>query len=359
MLRALEHLGVRTYAIDTGPLLPGGQAISSDLPCGVPLVVHVNAPWMATALLRLPRSLVRHRRVIGYWAWELPNVPADWRTGVPLVHEIWAPSQFTARALESLMPGRVKVVTHPLAIAPPVPSALRRADFGFPENALVVLVSFNMASSLERKNPLAAISAFRAAFGDRPDRILILKVINPGHFSKDFASLSEATAGASNIRIDTRVMTAADNYALMSAADIILSLHRSEGFGFVPAEGMLLGRPVIVTGWSGNMDFTDNNCAALVDYRLVPPRDSRRVFQVPGAVWAEPDHASAVAALVRLANDPGLRASLGAKGRAAAVARLSAQTLAQALYGIGIGVPSGIKTEGGLGDAPIPVTELR
>jgi glycosyltransferase involved in cell wall biosynthesis len=338
MIQALEHLGVKTYAIDTGSLMPDGRAVPVELPYGVPLVVHVNAPSMATAFLRLPRSLVRHRRVIGYWAWELPNVPANWRTGVPLVHEIWTPSHFTATALETLMPGRVRVVTHPLAIAPPAPSALQRADFGLPDHALVVLVSFNLASSLERKNPFAAISAFKAAFGDRPDRILILKVINPGHFPNDFLLLSAAAANAPNIQINTRIMTAADNYALMNAADIILSLHRSEGFGFVPAEGMLLGRPVIGTGWSGNMDFMDDNCAVLVDYRLVPPRDPRGVFRVPGAVWAEPDHASAVTALLRLADDPALRASIGAKGRATAMARLGARTLAEALYGIGIGI---------------------
>ena len=69
----------------------------------------------------------------------------------------------------------------------------------------------------------------------------------------------------------------------------MLSLHRSEGFGLVPAEAMLLGRAVVATGWSGNMDFMDADSAALVGYRLVPARDPRGVFEAPGADWAEPD----------------------------------------------------------------------
>ena len=110
--------------------------------------------------------MLRGRRVIGYWAWELPVVPPDWRAGVPFVHEAWVLSRFTASAIEPLLPGRVRVVTPPVAVAPPEPSALDRAAFGLPDAAVVVLVSFSLASSFERKNPLQAVAAFRAAFGD-------------------------------------------------------------------------------------------------------------------------------------------------------------------------------------------------
>ena len=50
----------------------------------------------------------------------------------------------------------------------------------------------------------------------------------------------------------------ADMAGLMAAVDIVLSLHRSEGFGLVPAEAMQLGKPVVATGWSGNMDFMND-----------------------------------------------------------------------------------------------------
>lgn len=330
MLAALEELGVPAWQVEPGRKLPPG------LPPHAPLVLHANAPVLPLALLRLPRGLVRGRRIVGYWAWELPVVPEAWRAGVPFVHEVWAPSRFTADALEPLLPGRVRVVPHPLAAAPPWPAPLGRADFGLPEAAVVVLVSFNLASSFERKNPLGAIAAFRAAFGDRADRVLLLKLGNPDHFPADFRRIEEAVAGAANIRIDTREMPGAERHALTAAADIVLSLHRSEGFGLVPAEAMLLGRPVVATGWSGNMEFMDAASAALVPFRLIPARDPRGVFEAPGAVWADPDIGAAAAALRHLADDPAGRAALGAAGKAMAEARLGAGPLAAALAAIGV-----------------------
>ncbi len=340
MLQALERLGIPTFPIDIGTFLPGGaRQVTETLPPGVPLVMHVNSPQMARAMMRLPRALVRGRRIIGYWAWELPTIPPDWREGAAFVHEVWATSRFTAAALEPILPGGVRVVTHPLAFAPPVPSKLRRADFGLPEGAVVVLASFNLASSLERKNPLGMVAAFRTAFGDRDDRLLVLKMGNPGHFQDDFDRIRQAVGGARNIRLETRTLPMEDNYALMAVSDIVLSLHRSEGFGRIPAEAMLLGLPVVATGWSGNMDFMDADSAALIDYRLIPAVDPRGVFEAPDAVWADPDIEQAALVLRRLAGDPAERAALGARGKAAATARLGPQSLAMALAGIGLAVP--------------------
>ena len=43
--------------------------------------------------------------------------------------------------------------------------------------------------------------------------------------------------------------------SLMASVDCFVSLHRSEGFGLGMAQSMYLGKPVIATGYSGNMDF--------------------------------------------------------------------------------------------------------
>lgn len=336
MLAGLARLGVAGFPLRAELPVPGDSADvpvdeTADVPPGAPLVMHVNAPHMAAALLRLPRGVLRGRRVIGYWAWELPVVPPDWRSGLPFVHELWAPSRFTAAALEPLLPGRVRVVPHCVACRPPAPSALDRQAFGLPSDAVVTLCSSSLASSLVRKNPLAAIAAHRQAFGSRADRILVMKIGHSAHAPDDLQMLRDAAAGAANIRFETRTLPVADNHALTACADIVLSLHRSEGFGLVPAEAMLLGRAVVVTGWSGNMDFMDETTAALVPYRLVTPVDPRGVFQAPGAVWAEPDRAAAAAHLCRLADDPAARAALGGRAQDAARRLLGTAKLAEAL----------------------------
>jgi hypothetical protein len=99
---------------------------------------------------------------------------------------------------------------------------------------------------------------------------------------------------------------------------------------------MLLGKPVITTGWSGNMAFMDATSAALIGHRLVQAEDPRHVYE--GASWAEADQADAVEQLRRLADDAAARAMLGAKAREMAMARLGIEPLAVALRDIGLPV---------------------
>ena len=342
---ALEKLGVPVWPLDIGPLLP---AHSSDVPPpagresapppDAALVLHVNPPLLPLVLTRLPRGLVKGRRIVGIWAWELPVPPPGWQSGARFVHDVWAISGFTAEALAPLVPGRIRTVTLPLAAAPLVPSRLGRADFGLPDDTVTVLTSFNLASSFERKNPLAAIAAFRSAFGDRGDRLLVMKVSYPDHYPDDYARIAAAIGGAPNIRLETRNFSREDTLALTEAADIVLSPHRSEGFGLVPAEAMLLAKPVIATGWSGNMDFMDETSAALVRYTLIPARDPRGTYDIPDALWADPDIAHAAEWLRRLADDKSLRQTMGAAGQSMARSRLGTDGLAAAVRALGGGL---------------------
>ncbi|MGE0222464.1 MAG: glycosyltransferase [Acetobacteraceae bacterium] len=339
MARAARSLGLPVWRLDVPPPIERADTIASPAalpPAGAPLILHVNAPYMPLALMRLPHGLMRGRRIVGYWSWELPEVPAEWRVGPRFVHEIWAPSRFTAAALEPLLPGRVRVVPPALAAVGLEPAHLGRAAFGLPEQAIVVLLSFNMASSFERKNPLAAIAAFRAAFGDRPDRVLVVKVIHADHAPEDFARLRAAAQGP-NIRIETRVMSDPERHALTAASDIVLSLHRSEGLGLVPAEAMMLGRAVVATGWSGNMDYMDRDTAALVRYRLVPARDRRQVYQ--DAPWAEPDIGDAVVHLRMLADNTAARLAMGRRAQASVRLHFGTEKLQSALRGLGLALP--------------------
>jgi glycosyltransferase involved in cell wall biosynthesis len=340
MAAGLGQVGVACWPIEAG-VLPYGEnrrAAITGLPEAAPLVLHVNAPMLPAALLRLGRKTVSRRRIIGYWAWELPVVPRDWHAGARMVHEIWAPSRMTAAALEVLCPGRVRVVPHPVAACPPRPSGLGRADFGLPEQALVVLVSFSLASSFVRKAPMAAIAAFRLAFGNRKDCVLVLKVQDSTHAPGDMALIHGAIAGCANIRLELRSLPRDDNHALTACADIVLSLHRSEGFGLVLAEAMLLGRCVVATGWSATSEFLDEGCGVPVPFTLVPATDPRGVYQAPGAVWAEPDIAAAADILRALAADPARRAALGAAAVRAANERLGLGGLRDAVQALGLHV---------------------
>ncbi len=335
MLAALHRAGIAHAALDIGEPTRFARGNCAVPPSGQPLVLHIPGPSLPLAALKLPRGVIKGRRVIGYWAWELQRMPASWRVGLEFVHEIWTPSRFAAAALAEIashLP--IRVVPHPLAVCPPVASLRGRADFGLPPDALITLVSFSLASGLVRKNPLAAIAAHHAAFGRRMDRILVLKIGHAQHYPADLRLIRAAVQGLPNVIIETRNFSSADRHALTSCADIVMSLHRSEGFGLVPAEAMLLGVPVVATAWSATTEFMHPNVAALVSCRLIPAVDPRGVFEAPGAMWAEPDIEDAAQHLRRLAADRGLRLQRGRVGRAFATALLGDGGLRAALAGL-------------------------
>ena len=324
--------------------VPHWRTDQATPPPGVPLILHTNAAIPALEMLRLGRHLVQDRRIVGVWPWELQSVPASWRAGFDYVHEVWAPSHFSAAAVRAAAPphwdpARIRVVPHPVACQPSVLAPLDRSALGLPPDAppcaIITLAVVNLASAFTRKNPLGAIEAHRRAFGSRPDRILLLRIGNPGHAPADFAQIQNAALP--NVILDTTTRPREDARAAMAAADIVLSLHRSEGFGLVPAEAMLLGKPVILTAWSGTEDFATDASTVRIPYRLVPAIDPRGVFAAPGAEWAEPDLDAAAAALVHLAESPDLRLQFGTAGRAAAAA-LDATPLAHALRSLGLDV---------------------
>src|SRR5262249_23746268 len=102
----------------------------------------------------------------------------------------------------------------------------------------------------------------------------------------------EAATREEVILVD-RVLSRAETLMLMNSADCYVSLHRSEGVGLTLAEAMLLGKPVIATAYSGNLDFMNRGNSLLVDYRRT--RLEEDAWPYPkGSVWAEPsiEHAA-------------------------------------------------------------------
>jgi glycosyltransferase involved in cell wall biosynthesis len=299
-------------------------------------VLMMNPDTAVHALSRGAADLVRGRRVIGYWVWELEAPPPHWRVGRGLVHEIWTPSAFSAVAARAAFDLPVTVIPHPAALRPPATlttemRAAGRARIGADVDDFVAFQSFSLASSLERKNPLAAIRAFRDAFDADPNARLVIRLSQGDRYPQARERLRAAVrdAGAA-----VTLFEAAGYDELMSlyaACDVYLSLHRSEGFGLNLAESMLAERAVIATGWSGTLDFMDAGSSALIPAKLVPVRDPQRVYTVAGARWAEPEHDAAVAALRRLRADPDKRAAMAKRGAEKARALLGGGAAARAL----------------------------
>ncbi len=295
---------------------------------GGTLIAHMNPPELLQLIALHGAGALNGRRVIGYWAWELEHLPRAWRPAFRHVDEVWAPSRFTAQAVEEVAPANltVRVLPHPLA---PTDFAPDRARFDLPQDAVVVLSAFDLRSTLARKNPLAAIEAFKRAVGASPKALLVLKTVGADAASPLFAQVKTAIGDAANIRLFNGVLSPDDRDRLVASADIILSLHRSEGFGLWLAEGMLAGKPVVATAWSGNMDFMTPKAAALIPARLVAVDDRQGMYA--GGRWADADLAAAEARLAELINDVEARRAMGAAAKDHATTALDPARWAAAL----------------------------
>src|SRR5205085_7844074 len=91
------------------------------------------------------------------------------------------------------------VLTFPLPVLVPEPPPLSRADLGLPEDAFVFLFVFDFFSTLERKNPLGLIDAFKRAFPEPDGPLLYLKSINGERAAADLARVRAAAEGRSDI----------------------------------------------------------------------------------------------------------------------------------------------------------------
>jgi len=290
------------------------------------LIIFANPPEIERALMSLGLRRWDRWRIIGAWSWEFAVAPASWVRQAQFVSEIWAPSQFVADGFEAQYDRPVFTVPHfiPAAAAKPVP-----ADPGRP---LSILTLADGRSSLERKNVLASVRIFRAALPAPFAAELIVKCRNldvaPGYAR----ALREAALADPRIQIIGATLNHQDQESLLDGCDILLSPHRSEGFGVHLAEAMARGKCVIATGWSGNLQFMSQECAALLPYSLVPLDDPAGVYpQMRGALWAEPDLEAGARALADLAGDAGKRSRMGAAARAAIAERLGTKPYRQAL----------------------------
>lgn len=325
---ALRGAGIdtRTFAIGTQGVFKETIDWEEDDPAEPPrriALMHVNADQLPLLGRHIDPARLVGSYQIGYWAWELPVFPEAFAPAFDLVDEIWAPSAFTAAALRTRTRKPVQVVPHPApAAAVPAPD---RARFGIPDGRIAVFANLDLNSYVARKNPEGAVAAFRGAFGgDANGPVLILKTHGGRHVEAARRRIREIVAGAQNIVVVDAVLSAPDLAQLQASADIYLSLHRAEGFGLGVAEFMALGKPVVVTGWSGNMDFTDESCAAIVGYDLAAVKPGDYPY-AEGAQWAEPRIGEAVVHLRELAASAERRASLGRAGKARVAERLSTE----------------------------------
>ena len=316
--RAFQSVGIKVGIRDIYGLLEADPDLQNELQNNLVHefspdlnIFNINGDEVELSLLHLATDLPGDAYNVIYPMWELSKYPKEWARQLNRFDEIWAPSRFTHA---SIAPAVMKPVVHmPLAGQIHLKTFLGRRYFAIPESSFTFLFFFDLTSYIERKNPFAVLEAFERVCRLRPDDDLCLVIKFKGGEMKaehqDIFSDYVARLKARLIVID-KLLTDNEVKNLVRCCDCFVSLHRSEGFGLGLIIAMFLGKPVVATAYSANLDFMNESNSCLVRYQLRPVPEGAYPFG-EGQVWADPDIDHAVEHMLKLVSDRDYARALG------------------------------------------------
>jgi glycosyltransferase involved in cell wall biosynthesis len=297
MGKSLERAGIPFSAISyrrtpSRQQHPPGVELCAKVPYDTNLI-FLNADHLQQFTADAGVEFFADRYSIGVWFWETNVLRDVERAASRYLDEVWVASDYVRRAVAPHLDLPVHVV--PVPVEAPAEPGYSRSDLALPA-AFTFLYLFDFVSAV-RKNPQAVVEAFTRAFAPAEGPVLVLKSIN-GRERKPalLAELESAVGDRPDIRIRDGYVGVEMRHAITAACDCFVSLHRSEGLGLAIAEAMAHAKPVVATGYSGNLEFMNEDNSYLVPYRLIPVPPDWWAY-APGATWAEPDVGRAAALL--------------------------------------------------------------
>ncbi len=259
-------------------------------------IIHMEPPELIRKYTLERLKDLDGRYNIAFWLWELETFPKSWKKAIDLVDEIWTPSEFSSNVIRKIT--SKPVYTVPYVVGAEVDTRYDRDYFAVPKDKFLYLIMYDSNSTMERKNPIGAIEAYKTAFPKEDEKAgLVIKINNPQ--PGDIDKIKSILEGYENVYFITEVLTKTEVNSLISIVDVFISLHRAEGFGLVMAEAMLNGTPCVATNWSSNTEFMDEESAAMVKVTFTDIKETVGAYE-KGMTWAEPDVQEAAAYISQL-----------------------------------------------------------
>ena len=259
---------------------------------------------------------------IGFLLWETSHPPETYINGVLMLDEIWVPSSYLVDVFRKLVPEHVEVINVGKHISVHEGHTYGVRDrLGIDPETKIFLAIGDFGSSLARKNIEATVDAFQKANPGRGDAALIIKIrqIDRLHWSNQnglWERIERKIKGDSRIHVLQGNLSVEEYWGLMGDIDCMISLHRSEGFGYGLAHSHGLGKKTIVSDYSAVRDFCTAETSFLVPCEevLVNPIDMNCREYI--GVWGEPDVDAAAAAIVDVVAEPRGQSEMGEAARA-------------------------------------------
>ena len=290
----------------------------------------------AFAFKRTPDALYH----VGRSMYETDRIPADWVTCCNGMDEVWVPSQFNVETFANSGVLRDKLVVIPGAVDESLFDPAKHTPLPLPNAA-----KFNFVSVFEwsgRKAWDVLLAAYLREFSAADDVCLHLRTYLFGHpdvnpretlepVIREFAaSLGLGNKALPRIQLLTEQIPTCDLPRLYLAADCVVVPSRGEGWGRPMHEAMAMGRPVIATGWSANMEFMNADNSYLLDYELVEVKGVEPYLKhYLGHRWAQPSEKHLRELMRRVKENPAEAAAKGAKARAHVTKHFSRAAVAE------------------------------
>lgn len=205
---------------------------------------------------------------IGFIAWETTNFKrSSWSSACGLMDEMWVPNIQTATAIKN------SDVDVPVKILPCACDIKRFDNLPKPLNIPQLknkCVFYTIGEMSRRKNVVAILRAFYAAFSSRDDVVLVIKANIPGKTPDEVTSTIQTTIDdvKKSLHIYVRhqyyppVVCISDFLSeekldqLHASCNVFVSASHGESWGIPAHDAMGFGRPVILSNWGSYPELT-------------------------------------------------------------------------------------------------------
>ncbi len=279
------------------------QAIDYDV-----FLLDMPPPALHRALLK--KESVKH--AFSYVTWEVDDLPDDWPPALNIYERVFVPSEFNRKTL--LEHG----VTVPIDVVPHVARKVVHVREGSYLDPIADddFMFYTIGVWTTRKALEETVRTYLDTFRADEKVVLVIKtdVINhielaamnyrqtstgPKHIGTTWWALAQIFADYDNparVHMIAQNIPPGDIDHLNTRGDCYVGLTRSEGWGLPAFDALLFGNPVIMTGWSGQLEYLGDDYPLAIRYSLestLNSPDDHCHMRSQNAHWAEPDCAHA------------------------------------------------------------------